>query len=299
MSTRPFFIEGIGGMKVAGAVEHTGATICLHGGPGGNCLTLYPFFPAERLQGDWYFADLPNHGRSEGTDGDWSPEACIAMLEGFADALEGPLRVAGLSWGANVALTWAAAHPERFQAMLGISGAGDLDAIVAYQSQVVPTLPPEVLALMARSEHATGEEARYLSNRIYIETLPFWMRGNPGLELYLEKTLAFCPDPVANAAYTEHWLLPHLRGERTRQQLRALQRAGVPALLIRGQDDRMGDAPCAMDAYADGTGARVVRMAQAGHCPFVDQPDRFFATVARFFRELRIPSAGGEPSPVR
>lgn len=283
MGTSPFFISGIGGVKVSGRRPLAGATVCLHGGPGGSCLTLYPFFSRDQVLGDWYFADLPNHGRSTGTDGDWSPEACIARLAAFADTLEGPLRVAGLSWGANVALAWAVAHSDRVQAMLGISGAGDLSAIIAHQSKVISTLPPAVLGRLARAEQATGPEARYLANRNYLDTLEVWMAGNPGLEVYREKTLEFCPDPVANAGYMAHWLQPHLTGDQTRRQLQALDRAGVPTLLIWGQDDRMGDASCAMGHYAQGTHAELVHMSGAGHCPFVDRPERFFATVNDFF----------------
>lgn len=67
MSTTPFFINGIGGMKVSGRRPLAGATVCLHGGPGGNSLSVYPFFPKEQILGDWYFADLPDHGRSAGS----------------------------------------------------------------------------------------------------------------------------------------------------------------------------------------------------------------------------------------
>jgi len=283
MRPTPFYIHGIGGLKVSGRQSLSGATICLHGGPGGSCLSLYPFFPEERILGDWYFADLPNHGRSAGTDGDWSPETCIARLMAFADTLDGPLRVAGLSWGANVALTWAVTHPERVEAMLGISGAGDLAAIIAHQSSVIPTMPRAVLECMARAEHAQGQEARYLANHIYLETLEVWMAGNPGLAVYREKTLEFCPDSEANAGYMAHWLQPHLTGNQTRSALRALDRAGIPTLLIWGQDDRMGDAPCAMGHYAEGTHAELVQMPGAGHCPFVDRPELFFNTVNDFF----------------
>ena len=286
MHAQPFFVAGIGGMKVSGAEPLPGATICLHGGPGGNSLTLYPFFPAERIQGDWYFADLPNHGRSDSTGGDWSPEACLAMLERFASTLQGPLRVAGLSWGANVALRWATTHPSRFSGFVGISGARDLQAVIAYQSQVIATMPPWLLALMERAATAEGKEAAYLSNRIYIETLAYWMRDNPGLTTYREKTLEFTPNPSANAGYMEHWLQPELTAAHVHDQLMQLQRAAIPALLIWGEDDRMGDAPCAMAHGAEDTGAQLLVIDNAGHCPFVDQPDRFFPAVRAFFHEL-------------
>ena len=287
MRTVPFFVEGIGGMKVVGIDPLPGATICLHGGPGGNCLSLYPFFPPEHLAGDWFFADLPNHGRSESTGGDFSPATCIARLERFAATLEGPLRVLGLSWGANVALRWASDHPARFSAFVAISGARDLQAIIKHQSRVIATMPPALLERMARASAAQGKEREYLSNRIYIETLAHWMRDNPGLAVYREKTLAFTPCPEANAGYLKHWLEPELFAERVHGQLVWLRGAGVPALLIQGKDDRMGDAPCWMASDTEGTGATVLYISNAGHCPFVDQPDIFFSAVRTFFTSNR------------
>ena len=286
MIPMPFFIEGIGGMKVEGTTEFPGTTICFHGGPGGNSLSLYPFFPAERLLGDWYFADVPNHGRSEGTGGDWSREACIAMLEGFADRLEGPLRVSGLSWGANVALEWAHAHSERFQCLITMSGAGNLDAVERHQMGVMANISPRLVAMMERGEVAEGKEAEYLSNRIWIETLPIWLEGNPCMEHYREKTLEFTPNSAANKGYWEHWLKPYLKPDLVRGQLMDLHERGVPAFVSWGKDDRMGDETCAMGYYAEGTGAELLLMENAGHCLFADHPDLFFDALNDFMMRL-------------
>ena len=283
MRTAPFFVEGIGGMKVVGEAPLPGATICLHGGPGGNCLSLYPFFPPERVAGDWFFADLPNHGRSESTGGDFSPTACIERLERFAATLDGPLRVVGQSWGANVALRWASAHPARFSAYVSVSGARDLQAIIAHQARVIATMPPALQERMAQASQVIGKARDYLSNHIYIETLDYWMRDNPGLEVYREKTLSFTPCPDANAGYLKHWLVPELSAERVHAQLVTLRDEAVPVLLIQGQDDRMGDASCGMAFGSEDTGATVLHIPKAGHCPFVDQPDLFFRAVQDFF----------------
>jgi proline iminopeptidase len=280
MSSAPFAIEGIAGMVTHGRSPRPGATIFLHGGPGGTCQTTYPFFPAERLSGTWYFPDLPNHGRSEGTGGDWSPEACVAKLDTFAQRLEGPLRVAGLSWGTNVAVEWAATRPERFRCVLGVSGAGNVVEVAKHQEAVVAGMPPEIHALMAQLADATGDAVRQVSAALWEATLPFWMAGNPGLEVYQEGTRGFASDPRASAAYLESWLLPHLNPGTLRARFDQLP---LPTLLIRGLDDRMGNERCAMDFYIDAPNVNALLLEDAGHCPFVDQPDRFFEAVEAFF----------------
>ena len=66
-------------------------------------------------------------------------------------------------------------------------------------------------------------------------------------------------------------------------QLMTLRDAAIPVLLIQGQDDRMGDASCGMAFGSEDTGATVLHIPKAGHCPFVDQPDLFFRAVQGFF----------------
>ena len=139
---------------------------------------------------------------------------------------------------------------------------------------------------MARSEVAEGKEAAYLQSRIWVETLPIWLKGNPGMETYRSKTLAFERSPAAADAYWETWVEPYLRPEFVRPQLLRLQERGIPALLVWGKDDGMGDAPCAMGTYAEGTGAQLLEMDNAGHCCFADHPDLFFDTVNAFLRAL-------------
>ena len=276
----PFHIRSIGGVLTRGLSRRAGATVCLHGGPGGNSQLLSPFFPADRLSGAWYFADIPNHGRSGDTGGDWSPETCIEALDLFAQELDEPLRVVGLSWGTNVAVEWATAHPERFQCLVGISGAGHLEEIARHQAAVIATMPSAVHALMADLETATGDAAKQIAQALWEATLPFWMAGNPGLETYREGTRGFASDPEVNRAYVESWLTPRLNPTYLRQCFETLT---LPVLLVRGLDDRMGNERSGLDVYISSPHVEVLHMEEAGHCPFVDQPHAFFEAVEAFF----------------
>jgi pimeloyl-ACP methyl ester carboxylesterase len=75
--------------------------------------------------------DLPGHGRSDRPDGGYDFETVSGDLEGLLGALQHPepILVVGHSWGATVALGFAAAHPALTLGVVCIDGgAGDLKA---------------------------------------------------------------------------------------------------------------------------------------------------------------------------
>jgi pimeloyl-ACP methyl ester carboxylesterase len=75
--------------------------------------------------------DLPGHGQSDRPDGGYDFDTVSRDLEGLLAALRHPepLVVVGHSWGATVALSFAAAHPELALGVVCIDGgAGDLKA---------------------------------------------------------------------------------------------------------------------------------------------------------------------------
>lgn len=282
---KPFLQHGIGGIQRTGLQEHAGTTICIHGGPGANCLTLYPFFPEEQILGEWYFIDLPNHGRSCSTNDDWSKETCLRHLQHFASTLPKPLRLIGLSFGANVALEWANAYPEDIELFVGISGCGDIQSVIQHQGAVIQKMPAELLALMARLEKAEGAEADYLNNRVWLDSLDIWLEGNPGKEIYKQGTIEFRSNPIAAAGYIQSWLEPYIHRSNIDRQLQQLQELQIPTLLIWGRDDRMGSPECAMGYNASALGIDSYLIIDgAGHCPFVDQPEQFFSALEQFFR---------------
>lgn len=280
---KPFFIQGIGGIQRSGREQHIGSTICIHGGPGANCVTLYPFFPEQNIRGEWYFIDLPNHGRSSSTDGDWSRETCLEHLHRFASVLPKPLRLIGLSFGANVALDWSNTYPQDVELFVGISGCGDIQSVMQHQSAMVSTMPEALLELMARQETAAGAEADYLNNRIWLDSLDVWLRGNAGKDIYKQGTIEFRSNPIASAGYFQHWLAPKLHRKNIDRQLERLQELNIPGLLIWGKEDRMGSPECAMGYNVALQNISCLLLEEAGHCPFVDQPEVFFKTINQFF----------------
>ena len=75
--------------------------------------------------------DLPGHGKSDRPDGGYDFDTVSADLEGLLGALQhpDPIVVVGHSWGATVALGFAAAHPALTLGVVCVDGgAGDLKA---------------------------------------------------------------------------------------------------------------------------------------------------------------------------
>ena len=72
--------------------------------------------------------DQRGHGHSDKPDGGYDFDTVVSDARGVARALElGPLVVAGHSWGASVALAWAAADPDTVRAVVCVDGGvGDL-----------------------------------------------------------------------------------------------------------------------------------------------------------------------------
>ena len=64
---------------------------------------------------------------------------------------------------------------------------------------------------------------------------------------------------------------------------RALVRCERPT---DGRTVAAGFGPVELAHGAEDTGAQLLVIDSAGHCPFVDQPDRFFPAVPAFFHEL-------------
>ncbi|MDW4909964.1 alpha/beta fold hydrolase [Streptomyces sp. ADMS] len=140
-----------------------------HGGPG-----LWDMFEdVTGLLGDvasvvrW---DQRGCGRSDPSDGPWTTERAVADL----DAVRGHfglerMTLLGHSWGAQLALSYALAHPERVRALVYVSGTGigpDAGWHDAYRRNFRARLAesPELLArwseLTARRPQLSEAEAR-------------------------------------------------------------------------------------------------------------------------------------------
>jgi proline iminopeptidase len=258
--------------------------VLCHGGPG-----LWDMFgEVAELLADvtpvirW---DQRGCGRSERCAGPWTGERFVADLDAVRRHF-GLDRMAllGHSWGAQLALSYALAHPERVGTLIYVSGIGigpDADWHPAYREAFLSRLAdhPERLArwkeLGALAERAEGQERELAVLR--------WSTEFEDRDRALE--------PAGRMA--EPWLGVNdacsgaLNDERRRtwgtpELYAACQGLDVPVLIVDGARDIRPRT--AVDSLAKALPrARRVILPDAGHLPWAEDPDGFRSAVAGAF----------------
>lgn len=256
--------------------------VLCHGGPG-----LWDMFEdVAGLLGDlasvvrW---DQRGCGRSDPRDGPWTSERAVADL----DAVRGHfglerMTLLGHSWGAQLALSYALAHPERVRALVYVSGTGigpDADWHDAYRHNFRARLgeSPELLArwreLTDRRPHLSDAEAR--ESAVLQWSVEFEER-----ERALEHArrmadpwfgVNFACNQAFNAERKRIWGTPDLY-----DRCRALD---LPVVIVDGVADiRPRTAVDSLERALPRV--RRVVLPEAGHLPWVEDPAGFRQAVA-------------------
>lgn len=274
------------GVRLWAARSGAGEPLVLcHGGPG-----LWDMFGdlAEPLteRATVVRWDQRGCGRSQRCDGPWTSERFVADLDAVrAQFGFGRIALLGHSWGAQLALSYALAHPERVSVLVCVSGTGigpDADWHPAFRENFLARLGerPERLArwryLMNRQPVA-DEEAR---ERAVLQ----WSVEFEDRERALEHAGRMA-DPwfgintECNKALNEErkrtWGTPELYA--------ACRALPVPVLIVDGaRDIRPRSAVDSLErALPD---VRRVLLPSAGHMPWTEDPEGFREAVASAVR---------------
>jgi len=221
----------------------------------------------ERLGGEFtcLAPDLPGYGDSPGPTG----EGLEPIVADVVDVLEGqPAHVVGVSFGALTALGLARARPDLVRSLV-LSD-----------------------ATLGRAHFPAEERERWLQGR---ERL-----GNELASRSLERARELA-GPNAGAEVIEE-IARHMRRARPEGYL-AVARAiaqtdarpwladlGQPALIVCGEDDRVTGLDVSRTLQAGLAQAELLVIADAGHAPHIEQPDRFATGVRDFLRRVQRPS---------
>ena len=274
------------GVRLWAARSGRGAPLVLcHGGPG-----LWDMFTdvAGLLAGRattvrW---DQRGCGRSERCAGPWTSERFVADLDAVRRhfALD-RIALLGHSWGAQLALSYALAHPERVSALVYVSGTGigpDADWHPGYRENFLARLGehPERLArwqeLTDRQRLSEDEERESATLQWSIEfedrerALEHAGRmADPWFGINAECSHAL------NAERQREWGTPEL--------YTACQGLDVPVLIVDGAHDiRPRSAVDSLErALPD---VRRVVLPEAGHLPWVEDPKGFREAVTAAVR---------------
>ncbi|NGO77957.1 alpha/beta hydrolase [Streptomyces sp. YC504] len=256
--------------------------VLCHGGPGlwdmfGDVTALLGELAAVHR---W---DQRGCGRSAPCDGPWTTARFVADLDAVrAHFGLGRMVLLGHSWGAQLALSYTLAHPERVETLIYVSGTGigpDTDWHPGYKDGLLARLSQEPRRLARWQElRARGslseDEAR--ESAVLRWTVEFEDRAR-ALEHAERMADPWFPVNLAcNVALNEErkrtWGTPELAA--------ACAALDVPALIVDGaRDIRPRSAVDSLERALPRV--RRVVLPEAGHHPWVEDPEGFRDAVAR------------------
>jgi pimeloyl-ACP methyl ester carboxylesterase len=261
------------------AVRRAGAgpsVVMIHG-MAGSLTTWDAVFADLARSCDVIAVDLPGHGMSSRLRGDFSLGSLATAVRDILDALEvKTATIVGHSLGGGIAMQFMYQFPERCERLVLVSSGGlGREVTPMLRALAVPGAGVP-LAGIARLQHqrqvaAVGRLLRPLAGRLWND-LPYMLRQ-----------MATLDDPETRRSF-----LATIRAviEVGGQGINATDKfhlaAGLPTLIVWGEDDRMipsGHGYAAADLIP---GCRFELIPGAGHYPHEDSPDLFASLVANF-----------------
>lgn len=218
-------------------------------------------------------------GRSERCAGPWTSERFVADLDAVRRHFAPERAVLlGHSWGAQLALAYALAHPERVAALIYVSGTGigpDADWHPAYKENFLARLDEHPGRLARWRELSDGDRERaVLQWSIEFEDREQALEHAGRMADPWFPTNAECSKAL-NAERKQAWGTPELYA--------ACQALDLPVLIIDGAGDiRPRSAVDSLERALPRV--RRVTLPAAGHLPWVEDPKGFRAAVTAALR---------------
>ena len=246
---------------------------CSKSGQGPNLVLLHGWGSSSKIWHDvvgelamkyqvWCI-DLPGHGRSHAVHWDYSTAQGIQLL---ADTLPPTGRVLGWSLGGLWALLYARQYPHRVEGLMLVSSAPRFTATKQWPHGMEPS------ALLEFSRQYTKAPLQTLRKFCALQVV----NGEHAKHTLLSLRGALS-SPSGQAA-TIGWGLQWLEQVDLREDY-ALAHRSVD--LLYGEEDQVLSVKTAQDTTRIWQHARVERIAQAGHAPFVSHPQRFLRWVSQ------------------
>jgi len=294
----------IHGKRLTYRLAGNGPLVLLIHGMAGSATTWKQVMPALSERFTVLAPDLFGHGESDKTKGDYSLGAMASVLRDLVVAL-GYKRatVVGQSYGGGIAMQLAYQYPERCERLVLVN-AGGLGTEVNRLLRLLTLPGSEAVLLLAcappvrRVAEAIGRVAlrKKLESATVIPELwrSYSSLGDVEARRAFLRTLRAVIDP---------------RGQSVSANDKLYLAAGMPTLIIWGEDDRVIPVEHAYAAHAVIPGSWLEIIEGVGHYPHCEAPDRFVTALTEFIestrparikvsrkRILRPPSAAGSES---
>ena len=262
--------------------------VMVHGGPGLGHAYLRPAMDA--LSDGFRLTYVDQRGSGETAVGD----SARLNLPGAVDDLRGILdglgiaqaNLLGHSYGADLAALFAAAYPGRVGSLV-LANPGpplDMEGLEALEGAMMGRRLPADDAELDRIRQSAAFRARQArAVEAYIRNvyLPFFDDRKVGQGFAYGLTV----HSAATVVEGEAALFDHL--EFATATLAGLARLQAPALVVSAENDPIPEA-FARSLAASIPGARLARLAGAGHFAYVEDPDAFFGVVRPFLDAVAV-----------
>lgn len=271
-------------VKIKGSYNQTTPIIILHGGPGGN---NYNF---ERTAGPLLekfatvvYYEQRGSGRSEAPKDqeDYSLQTLINDLDALRDSLGvQKLVLLGYSFGAELALRYAIAHPERVEKLIlsapaELSRSNMLVQIQGFYSLGDSTVKAGIDAILKDSTELEDKYGRVwgLSSSALVDKFLFVDQDRARLNREMWKESKLVNTGLMAKVYIKN------------NKMDLVEKATgltVPTLLISGVYDRNGGLHTALELKKVLPNNTIKLYENSAHFPDIEEPDRFATDVKNF-----------------
>ena len=229
--------------------------------------------------------DYYGRGWSDRPDVAYDEGLFVGQLAGLLDSLRitRPVHLAGLSFGATVATSFVARHPERVASLIYVDPVFNAGRKLRPEERTPLAWAIHMVLRGGSDRMATGQ----LDDFLHAERFPDWV-SRYRVQQQFEGTRE-------SLRRTRAWIerAPHQRAV-----LQQLGREARPVLVVWGREDPVAPFPESQALLAAMPNARFVPVDSAAHLPHLERPDLVARAILAFLREsVKVPAAPPSSAP--